>query len=105
MLPILGDQSFIHWIFEYSSFFLCWCKSLDFIDDFFILFANKVRNLSLLSSYSNILEYENFIKKYIYIFLLGGISALDELQFDTGEQRHVSEKLLKVHGGLLFRIL
>jgi len=42
---------------------------LKFIYDLFILSANKVRNLSLLLSYSNILEYENFIKMYTYIFL------------------------------------
>ncbi|KAG4098970.1 hypothetical protein H8356DRAFT_1424142 [Neocallimastix lanati (nom. inval.)] len=45
---------------------------VDFINDLFILFANK-----------------NTINRYIYIFLLGGISALDELQFDTGEPRHL----------------
>jgi len=56
---------------------------------FFILFADKVMNLSLLPSYSNILEYEKFINRYIYIFLLGGISALDVLQFDTGERRDI----------------
>ena len=92
------DQSFFHWIFEWSTFSLCRCKSLDFIDDLFILFSNKVRNLSILS-YSNILEYENFINRYIYIFLLGGISAFDELQFDTGELRHLSEQFLKSSQG------
>jgi len=90
-----GEQSFIHWIFECSTFSLCRFKSLDFIDDLFIIFVNKVRNLSLLPSNSNILEYKNFINRYIYTFLLGGISAFDELQFDTGEQRHLSEQLLK----------
>jgi len=30
---------------------------------------------------------------------LRGISALDELQFDTGEQRHLSEQLLKSSKG------
>jgi len=81
-----GEQSFIHWIFEYSTFSLCRCKSLDFIYDLFIIFANKVRNLSLLPSYSN-------------TFLLLGISALDELQFDKGEKRHWSEQLLKSSQG------
>jgi len=42
-------------------------------------------SLSLLPSYSNILKYEDFINRYIYIYLLGGISVLDELQFDTVE--------------------
>ena len=79
------NHLFVQWIFECSTFSLCRCKSLDFIYDLFIIFANKVRNLSLLPSYSNILEYENFINRYIYTFLLGGISALDELLFDTGE--------------------
>ena len=32
---------------------------------------------------------------YLYIFLLGGISALDELQFDTGKRGHLSEQLQK----------
>ena len=32
---------------------------------------------------------------YIYTFLLGGVLALDELQFDPGEQGHISEQLLK----------
>jgi hypothetical protein len=48
-------------------------------DDLFILFTNKVRNLSLLPSYFNILKYEIFKNRYIYMFFLGGISALDEL--------------------------
>jgi len=48
---------------------------LDFIDDLFILFANKIRNLFLLPLYSNILEYENFINRYIYLFSLGEISV------------------------------
>jgi len=57
-------------------------------------------------SYSNVLEYENFINKYIYIFLLGGISAVDELQFDTGEWGHLSEQpLKKFTRGLPLRIL
>ena len=94
-----GEQSFIHWIFKCSTFSLCRCKFLDFIDNLFIIFANKVRNLSLLPSYFNILEYENFINRYIYTLLLGGISALDVLQFDTGEQRHLSEQLLKSSQG------
>jgi len=66
-----GEQSFI---FECSTFSLCRCKSLDFIDDLFIIFANKVRNLSLLPSYSNILKYENFINRYIYTFLFWNFS-------------------------------
>jgi hypothetical protein len=72
---------------------------LNYEDIIIIIFANKVRNLSLLPSYSNILEYENFINRYINTFLLEGISALDELQFDTGEQRHFSEQLLKSSQG------
>jgi len=30
---------------------------------------------------------------YIYIILLGGITAVDELQFDNDEHRHLSEQL------------
>jgi len=62
---------------------------------FLVLFADKVSKISLLPSYSNDLEYKNFINRYIYIFLLGGISALDELQFDSWEERRLSEQLLK----------
>jgi len=40
---------------------------------------------------------------------LGKISDLDELQFDTGEQRHLSEQLLKkkkkVHKGPTVRYI
>jgi hypothetical protein len=45
------------------------------------------------------LEYENFLNRYIFIFLLGGISALDELQFNTRERRHLSEQLLNSSQG------
>ena len=62
---------------------------LNLIDDLFIIFSNKVRNFSLLPSYSNILEYENFIYRYIYLFIHGGISALDELQFDTTPKKFI----------------
>jgi len=40
-----------------------------------------------------------FINRYIYIFLLGGISALDELQFNTGDRGRLSEQLLKSSQG------
>jgi len=43
-----------------------------------------------------------FINKYIYIFLLGGISALDELQFDTVEGRHLSEQFISGSQGFPF---
>jgi len=36
----------------------------------------------------------------IYIFLLGGISALDELQFNTREQIHLSKQLFKQITGI-----
>ena len=80
------NHLFVQWIFECSTFSLCRCKFIDFIDDLFILFANKIRNLSFLPSYSNILEYENFIYRYIYLILLGGISVFDDLQLDTGNR-------------------
>ena len=93
------NNHFIHSIFECSTVPLCRYKSLDFINDLFVLFENKVRNLFLFPSCSNILEYENFINRYIYLFLLGGISALDELQFDNGKQKHLSGQHLKSSQG------
>ncbi|KAG4084557.1 hypothetical protein H8356DRAFT_1355662 [Neocallimastix lanati (nom. inval.)] len=72
---------FIHWIFECSSFSL------------YRLIKNK--GSFLITKYILIfLDYKNFLNKYIYIFPLGGIPALDELQFDTREWRHLSEQLL-----------
>jgi len=41
-------------------------------------------------------------KRYIYIFLLGGILALNVLHFNTGERRRLSEKL---HSLILFNLL
>jgi len=100
-------------MFFFFTIYILIFRSLNFINDLFIIFRDKIRTISLLPTYSNILEYENFINKYIYIFLLGWISALDELQFDTGERRHLSEQLLNssqvssetVHRGLLFYLL
>jgi len=40
-----------------------------------------------------------FVNRYIYIFFLGEILALDELQFDTEEWGHLSEQLLKSSQG------
>jgi len=72
LCPCCGkcEQSFIHWIFECSIFSLCRFESLDFIDVLFILFAYQIRKFSLLPSYSKILEYENFINRFIHKFCL-----------------------------------
>jgi len=45
-----------------------------------------------------------FINKYIYIFLLGGTSTLDKLQFDTGERGYLSEQLLNSSQGFIVHI-
>jgi len=48
-----------------------------------------------LSSYNSISDFKDYINHYIYLFLLGGILALNELHFDSGEQRQLNELLFK----------
>jgi len=49
-----------------------------------------------LSSYDSISNFEDYINHYIYLFLLGGTLVLNELHFDSGEQRQLNELLLGV---------
>jgi len=48
-----------------------------------------------LSSYDSISNFEDYINHYIYLFLLGGTLVLNELHFDSGEQRQLNELLFK----------
>jgi len=70
-------------------------NSLNFIDDLYILFLRKIRAFNPLSSYDSISNFEDYINHYIYLFLLGGTLVLNELHFDSGEQRHLNELLFK----------
>ena len=67
-----GEQSFEHWIFDCPFFSLIRWNSLDFINDLFITFADKIKRHSLYNNYTSILEYEKNISiiKYIYSFLV-----------------------------------
>jgi len=68
---------------------------------FLFFFSDQIKKFSLSPLYSNILEYENFINRFIFKFLLGGISALDELPFDSGKQKDIlSEQLLNNFKGV-----
>ena len=58
-------------------------NSLDFIDDLYVLFARKIGVFNHLSSYDSISDFEDYINHYIYLFLLGGTLALNELHFDS----------------------
>ncbi|KAG4083756.1 hypothetical protein H8356DRAFT_1326866 [Neocallimastix lanati (nom. inval.)] len=71
-----------------------------------VLFNNCSKRLAMLWRKCTVvhpLDYLNnmkiFINKYIYIFLLGGTSTLDKLQFDTGERGYLSEQLLNSSQG------
>jgi len=48
-----------------------------------------------LSSYDSISNFEDYINHYIYLFLLGGTLVLNELHFDSGEQRQLNELFFK----------
>ena len=48
-----------------------------------------------LSSYDSITDFKDYINHYIYMFLLDGTLALNELHFDRGEQRQLNELLFK----------
>ncbi|KAG4100097.1 hypothetical protein H8356DRAFT_1422944 [Neocallimastix lanati (nom. inval.)] len=70
-------------------------NSLNFIDDLYVLFLRKIRVFNSLSSYDSISNFEDYIKHYIYLYLLGGTLVLNELHFDSGEQRRLNELLFK----------
>ena len=55
----------------------------------------RLRAFNPLSSYDSISNFEDYINHYIYLFLLGGTLALNELYFDSGEQRQLNELLFK----------
>ena len=38
-----------------------------------------------------VIVFEDYIDHYIYLFLLGGTLVLNELHFDSGEQRQLNE--------------
>ena len=60
------------------------------------MFSRKIRVLNPLSSYDSISNFEDYINHYIYnLFLLGGTLVLNELHFDSGEQRQLNELLFK----------
>ena len=48
-----------------------------------------------LSSYDSISDFEDYINHYINLFLLGGTLALNELHFNSGEQRQLNELFFK----------
>ncbi|KAG4101394.1 hypothetical protein H8356DRAFT_1421839 [Neocallimastix lanati (nom. inval.)] len=58
-------------------------NSLNFIDDLYALFARKIKVLNHPSSYDSISDFDDYINHYIYMFLLGGTLALNELHFDN----------------------
>ena len=70
-------------------------NSLNFIDDLYVLFLKKIREFNPLSSYDSISNFEDYINHYIYLFLLGRTLVLNELHFDSGEQRQLNELLFK----------
>jgi len=48
-----------------------------------------------LSSYDSISDFEDYINHYIYLLILDGTLVLNELHFDSGEQRQLNELLFK----------
>ncbi|KAG4087309.1 hypothetical protein H8356DRAFT_1433819 [Neocallimastix lanati (nom. inval.)] len=95
--PCRGEdkKSFEHWIFKCDALASFRWNSLNFIDDLYVLFLRKIRAFNPLSSYDSISNFEDYINHYIYLFLLGGTLVLNELHFDSGEQRQLNELLFK----------
>jgi len=69
--------------------------NLNFIDDLYVLFVKKIKVSNPLSFHDSFSDFEDYINHYIYLFLLGGTLALNELHFDSGEQRQLNELLFK----------
>jgi len=90
-----GNRSFEYWIFKCDSLASFRWNSLNFIDDLYVLLIRKIRAFNSLSSYDSISNFKDYINHYIYLFLLGGTLALNELHFDSGEQRQLNELLFK----------
>jgi len=95
--PCCGEnnQSFEHWIFKCNALASFRWNSLNFIDDLYVLFARKIRVLNHFSSYDSISDFNDYINHYKYLIILGGTLALNELYFDSGEQRQLNELLFK----------
>jgi len=95
--PCCGEdkQSFEHRIFKCDALASFRWNSLNFIDDLYVLFLRKIRVFIPLSSYDSISNFEDYTNHYIYLFLLGGTLVLNELHFDSGEQRQLNELLFK----------
>jgi len=55
----------------------------------------RFRAFNPLSSHDSYTDFKDYINHYIYMFLLGGTLALNELHFDSGEQRQLNELLFK----------
>ena len=90
-----GNQSFEYRIFKCDALASFRWNYLNFIDDLYVLFIRKIREFKPLSSYDFISDFEDCTNHYIYLFLLGGTLALNELHFDRGEQRQLNELLFK----------
>ncbi len=90
-----GDQSFDHWVFYCPALSSFRCNSLNFINDLFIIFSRKYRDLHSTTSFRSIVDFEKYINHFILMFLLGGTLALDELHIDVGERRRLTELLIK----------
>jgi hypothetical protein len=90
-----GNQSFEHWIFKCDALASFRRNSLNLIDNLYVLFIRKIKAFNLLSSYDSITDFKDYINHYIYMFLLGGTLALNELHFDSGKQRKLNELLFK----------
>jgi len=89
------NQSFEYWIFKCDALASFRWNSLNFIDDLYVLFLRKIRAFNPLSSYDSISDFEDYINHYIYLLILGGTLVLNELHFDSGEQRQLNELLFK----------
>ena len=89
-----SNQSFEHWILHLHLVSFRW-NSLNLIDDLYVLFIMKIRAFNPLSSCDSISDFEDYINHYIYLFLLGGTLALNELYFDNGELRQLNELFFK----------
>ena len=87
-----GSQSFQHWILECTRFNQLRSKYLYFINDLFNIFLEKFNTICNRTIMSDI-DINGKINKYIYLFLLGGTLAFNELQIDRGERRLLNERL------------
>ncbi|ORX82586.1 hypothetical protein BCR32DRAFT_278735 [Anaeromyces robustus] len=85
---MLGEQSFEHWIFDCPFFSLIRWNSLDFINDLFITFADKIKRHSLYNNYTSILRGLTKTVPVIYSFL--------ELLFDRYKSTLIITKSVDV---------